>query len=115
MRSRQRVRGFFPHDLLPGSGFAQNTNTYRHNLLARGTDIDVLHSGRKRRPQDQRLRLSPLGRRGARGRVARGLTGNQRANGPLAFFQAFTPPSMWQAVLSPASWAACTAIAERSP
>ena len=39
------------------------------------------HSRRKRRPQDQRLRLSPLGKKGSEGRrVARGLTGNQPTN-----------------------------------
>jgi hypothetical protein len=39
----------------------------------------------------------------------------QGASGPLAFFQASTPPPMWQAAVRPASCAACTAMAERSP
>src|SRR4029453_2156453 len=39
----------------------------------------------------------------------------KRASGPLAFFQASSPPPMWHAVVRPASCAACTAMAERSP
>jgi hypothetical protein len=39
----------------------------------------------------------------------------QGASGPLAFFHASMPPSIWQAAVRPASCAACTAMAERSP
>ena len=39
----------------------------------------------------------------------------QRASGPFTFFQASSPPWIWQAAVIPTSCAAWTAMAERSP
>ena len=44
-----------------------------------------------------------------------GIDAWKKTGGPLAFFHASIPPSIWQAAVRPASCAACTAMAERSP